>query len=172
MGIRQSINENPAITAGVTGAIIVLALVFIIVNALPHRPHASGPGKMFYTDDDGKTWFADDATKIPPFIDKDGKEAVLCNVYKCGQTGEPFVGYMLKYTPDGQKRMQDAMNQPNGHMMDVPPNVFPDTMVKKPGADQNWVTRVDDPATYNKDTSPTCPDGGTNLFPVNPNPTP
>jgi hypothetical protein len=165
VGIRQTINENPAITAAATGAIIVLALIFIIVEALPHHPKAGPPGKLFFSDDDGKTWFADEATKIPPYTDSNGKEAVLANVYKCGQTGTPFVGYLLKYSPEGQQRMQQALSQPAGRMMNIPPTAFGDTMVKKPG-DANWVSRAQDESAFRKATTPVCPDGGTDVYPV------
>jgi hypothetical protein len=168
VGIRQTINENPAITAAATGAIIVLALIFIIVEALPHHPKAGPPGKLYFSDDDGKSWFPDDATKIPPYTDSNGKEAVQAYVYKCGQSGEPFVGYLLKYSPDGQQRMQQALSQPNGRMMDIPPTAFSDTLVKKPG-DADWVSRAQDDAAFRKASTPVCPDGGTEIFPVTPN---
>jgi hypothetical protein len=167
VGIRQTLNENPAITAVATGVIIVAALIFIIVEALPHHPHPGPPAKQFYSDDDGQTWFPDSGTKIPPFTDANGKEAVLVYVYKCGQSGKEFVGYMLKYTPDGLKRMQDAQNQPGGRMMDAPPSAFTDTEVKKPG-DPNWITRADDPMAFTRVMMPKCPDGGAEIFPVNP----
>jgi hypothetical protein len=170
VGIRQTINENPAITAAATGAIILAAIIFIIVEALPHHPKAGPPGKLFYTDDDGKTWFPDDAMKVPPYTDTNGKDAVLAYVYKCGENGQSFVGYMLKYTPDGVQRMQKQMSAPNTRMMDIPPVAFSDTMVKKPGdPDSAWVTRVQDPVAYQKATTPTCPDGGTQIYPVNAN---
>jgi hypothetical protein len=171
VGIRQTLNENPAITAGATGAIIVLAIIFIIVEMHGPRRTVGAPGKLFFTDDDGKTWFTDTATKIPPYTDDKGKEAVLCYVYKCGQNGQEFVGYMLKYTPEGQDRMQKALGPPNGPMMDIPPTAFTDTVVKKPG-DPDWVNRTQGGDTYNNVMKITCPDGGTDIYPVNPNPEP
>ena len=40
MGIRQTLNENPTITTGVTAGVIVLALIFIVWQAIGGRPRA------------------------------------------------------------------------------------------------------------------------------------
>lgn len=84
MGIRQTLNENPVVTAAATGGIILLALIFILYQAFGGRG-GSGyrpGGKSFFSDDDGATWFADESSKIPPF-DHDGKTAYRVVVYKC-----------------------------------------------------------------------------------------
>jgi hypothetical protein len=140
-------------------------------TTVPDSQSTQPAAKLFFTDDDGKTWFADDATKFPPFADANGKQAVQAYVFKCGEHGKAFVGYMLKYTPEGQKRMKDAMNQPNGQILDIPPTAFGDSLVKKPG-DADWVSRTSDVEAYQKATTPVCPDGGTDIYPVNPNPEP
>ena len=133
----------------------------------PHRPKPAPVGKMFFTDDDGKTWFVDDATKIPPYTDANGKEAVLVYVYKCGKTGKPFAGYMLKYTPEGQETHGASDEESQRPLDGRATECIPQTLVKKPG-DANWVSRTDDPQAFSKATTPACPDG-MDLYPVIPN---
>ena len=59
--------------------------------------------QVFFTDDDGKTWFPDDAKRVPPF-DRNGKPAVRAHVYKCG--GKTFVNHMERYTPEAKKKVE------------------------------------------------------------------
>ena len=62
MGIRQTVNENPAISASVTGAVILLAIIFSIWQLFfSHKSSPHGNLKAFYSDDDGTTFFADEA---------------------------------------------------------------------------------------------------------------
>ena len=85
MGIRETLNKNPSITTGVTIGIIVVALVAIIYQAMGNRPNLTPP-RLYYTTDDGKNWFDEEASKIPPF-DHKGAQAVRVYVFKCGPDG-------------------------------------------------------------------------------------
>lgn len=172
MGIRESINQNPAITTGVTAGIIVLALAFIIWQAFGHSHLRNmGPGKAFFSDDDGKTWFTEDASKIPP-IDHDGKKAWRVQVFKCGESGQPFVSHLEGFSDEIKAKMEKAQtadpSRPNAPMEYM--NFENDMKVKKPG-DAKWVSMT--PKTmneYSKIMTPVCPDGKSdNLLPLNPN---
>src|SRR5439155_23406719 len=58
-----------------------------------HRAAPSGPiTRGCFSDDDGKTYFADDVYKAYPF-DHNGKQAYRAYVYRAG-SGTPFVGYL------------------------------------------------------------------------------
>ena len=63
----------------------------------------SNVGKVFYSDDDGVTWFLDDAFKGSPF-DHKGKEADRAFVYRCGSKGRPFVAFLGQYSDDQRAR--------------------------------------------------------------------
>src|SRR5687768_16389120 len=119
MGLRETLNENPRITTGLTVALIVVVLAWLL---WPSGGGTGGGGaggtgggggttQLFYSTDDGKTWFPDDAAKIPPFK-KDGKDAVRAVVYKCD--GKTFVNHLERYTPEAQKQMAAASNKSGG----------------------------------------------------------
>ena len=54
------------------------------------------PAQAYYTTDDGKTWFAADASNKAPF-QHDGKQALRAHVFQCADK-PPFVGYLSKYS--------------------------------------------------------------------------
>jgi hypothetical protein len=171
VGIRETLNENPKVTTGVTAAIVLIALVFIIYQLLPGRG-VRIPTEAYYTVDDGATYFADDIQKIAPF-DHDGKPAVRAYVFKCGD-GKPFVAYLERYTPEAKKKAEQIRDQMKNADPNTPPPgpqyeeiMMTGVEVKKPGGKQ-WVRQMD----YQRSqavTSVTCPDGKTeNLEPVLP----
>lgn len=160
MGIRQTLNENPVITAGATGAIIVIALIFILFQLFGHR-HSPGShisGKSFFSDDDGKTWFLDDASKLPP-IDHEGKVAYRAAVFKCAD-GTEFVGRLEKFSDEAKAQMEETIRKnPNA----APVLQYTASMgaleVKLPG-DPNWTKLIgSSPEVLKRMMQPTCKDG-------------
>jgi hypothetical protein len=171
VGIRETLNENRSVTVGATIGIIVLTIIWVIWYSVGGNSAAAAGGKAFYTDDDGQTYFADDATKIAPF-DHGGKPANLAFVWRCGDSGKPFVAYMLRYTDDGKKLRENAMKNKNvdpaaiemtQNQMEV--KVGPN-QPKKP---QGWF-KMSDTAHAGPIQQVTCPDGSSNnLQAVDPN---
>ncbi len=104
MGVREALNKNGAAKV-VIGALLVLGALWWLMSST--NVAGQGKPKAFYTTDDGATWFADDADKLPPF-DHDGKKAVMCFVYKAGERGTPFVSHLQRFTPEGIKQIEDA----------------------------------------------------------------
>lgn len=107
MGIRETLNENPRLTTGITIAIIVVVFGFIAWQwrgASSQGAGAANSGHMYYfSDDDGKSYFPDDAAKIPPF-NHNGKEAVRARVMRCD--GKTFVNHLERFTPDAKKKLE------------------------------------------------------------------
>ena len=137
MGIRESLNKNQTITTIATIALIVIAGIWIVKGMLPDRgPHIAI--KSYYTDDDGKTWFEDDASKLVPF-DKDGKEVVRAHIFKCGESGEKFIGYLEKLDPKVKQKLEEYMAAHKGRVL---PNQDEaeetGRLIKRPG-DKNWL---------------------------------
>lgn len=156
MGIRQTMNENPALSIGVTAGAILVAIIIIIWELVGGKSPTSTAAinQSFFTDDDGKTFFADDANKIPPFM-HNGKPAYKVLVFKC-KDGKPFVAHMERYTEEGKKRLEDTkqtrgrLAQGMGAFMEV----------KKPGQ-PTWVRMTgDNPRAWSEIMRVTCPDGG------------
>lgn len=105
MNVRQTLAENPKI--GVISSVAFLAIgALAIFFAMPAHSQPTGNAHTaFYSVDDGKTWFADDLQKIPPF-DKGGKPAVRAYVYR-GANGTEFVHHLERYTPEAHAVMEE-----------------------------------------------------------------
>lgn len=109
MGIRQTLNENPAITTALTAGIIILAIVVILWQAFGKSgPSAQVPTKAFFSDDDGQTWFLDSADKIPPF-DHDGKLAYRVQLFRCGEGTKPFVGHLEGFDEADKQKIEESV---------------------------------------------------------------
>jgi hypothetical protein len=155
VGIRETINKNPAQTTAITAGIVLLAIIFIFWQACGGG--GSGVvGKSYYTVDDGKTFFVDASNKIPPFM-KDGKQAVRAHVFTCDGGKTKFVGYLESYSPQDKQMMENAMSGK------APPAAYAgytgQAMVKKPGMPQ-WIPLM--PGTtqmYAATVQVTCPNG-------------
>jgi hypothetical protein len=124
LGIRETINRHSAVS---TTVVICMVVVGIVTIALELKgDNGKPPTKNYFTNDDGKTWFVDSASKLPPF-DHDGLPAVRCYVFK-GKDGE-FAGLLEKYS-DGDR----------DHLATIPEEKRPfnvPVLVKKPG-DKEW----------------------------------
>jgi hypothetical protein len=96
----------PSGVAAATGiAALLLAVLFTTAGGCDGtRSAARKPPRQFYSNDDGATWFAADASNVPPF-DHDGKVAYRARVFKCG-TGAPFVSHLERYAPEAKKKLE------------------------------------------------------------------
>ena len=109
MGLRQTMNENPVVTTVLTVAIMAAAISFIVWRSLNRNNSTSKlPTTAYFSDDDGKTWFIDDAKKVPPF-DHNGKSAYIAVLFKCSD-GKPFVQRLEGYEPEAKKKIQAAID--------------------------------------------------------------
>jgi hypothetical protein len=161
--------ERPKRTGGVlppvATVVLLLAVVIAIWYAVPKRQLPAG-SLRFYTDDDGSTWFADDAKKVPPF-QHNGKQAVLARVYQTSD-GKQFVAYLEKYSDETRARLDQQSPAPRGHAgMAVLRNNAKSSgvLVKKPH-EGSWIPE-EDPAAKQVKTF-TSPDGGRDYGPATP----
>jgi hypothetical protein len=157
LGIRETLNKNPAITTGVTAGIVVIAIAVIIWQLWGgSNPVSSASGaQQYYSDDDGATYFADAATKIPPF-DHNGKQAVRALVFQCGE-GKPFVGMLQRYTKDAKAKMEKAQSGKPGDMLMEDIEITGLEIKKPKTGDAGWVKQTDPKA--GAISRVTCPDG-------------
>ncbi len=134
MSVRETINRNPIIFIA---AVIAAAVIAIAVSISQLRSHRQlGPASVFFTVDDGKTWFADNSKLVAP-VDHNGKEAVQCYVFSCGK--KEFAGYLLKYSPKGKDELE-RMHAAGITAMGLSPS---EVLIKKPG-DKDWVDQAND----------------------------
>jgi hypothetical protein len=129
--------------------------------ASQRAPSPTSSAKEFFSDDDGKTWFVEDAAKLPP-IDHNGKPAYRAKVFKCAG-GKPFVGYLERYDPRDKQRFEEAAHaaESSGGSLMPGVTVAGSPEIKKPG-DPEWVRLT--PETnekYSRIMQPRCPGGST-----------
>jgi len=135
MGLRERINGNK------TAAI---ATILVLVGGAAGTTFWMNSGGIpaplttsYYSDDDGKSYFADETSEITPF-DHNGKQAVRATVFRYGG-GKPFVGYLARLNDSGRKRMEELRAGPptqatEGAMAAI---AAKDTEFKRPG-DDKW----------------------------------
>lgn len=156
MSVREALNRYPKMTAAVTIVAILLAAGSFVYMRLPEKP-PKVQTRMFFTADDGKTWFPDQATRLAPF-DRDGREAVEAHVYRCGD--REFVGYMERTEPEARKKLEELMkggvNAGNAPQIGVLRGTK--AQRKKPG-DADWVGVMEDNSAFNVMAKVTCENG-------------
>ena len=143
----------------------VLAIVglFLLLRGRGGEPNSASADipridKAWYSTDDGKTWFADDKRKLPPF-DHDGKLAVRCWVYSCdGGKGAPFAAYLERFEPSAKQRLETLHaskdSAPAGAAGEIEQLLSNGLEVKKPGAG-TWVPAASSAGLTIR--QPTCP---------------
>jgi hypothetical protein len=104
VGIRETLNENPGITTGLTAGIIVIALGIIIWETVATNSIPTTATEAFFSDDDGATFFVDSNSHIAPF-DHDGKQAVRAQVFTCDNNKTKFIGYLERYSAEYRTKL-------------------------------------------------------------------
>ena len=144
MGIRETLNQNPRLTTGLTIGIIVVVVGLLAWQIWGGSAGSASDGaptsKRWFSEDDGKSWFLDDFRKVGP-IQHNGKEAVEAVVYKCD--GKTFVNHLIRYTPEGKKRMEAILSGAAKADASSANNVEAEQEIKSPGQ-KDWV-KANDP---------------------------
>lgn len=160
MGIREKLNENPAIATGATIGIIVIAIGFIVWQLLPTKLDI--PTEAYYTTDDSSkeaalaALFSDDIDKIVPF-EKDGKQAYRAQVFSCDKGKTKFIGWLERYNPQAKAKIEQQMASKEPDNMALDDARMTGLEVKRPG-DKAWIKYADQ-GRYQKVMEVTCPDG-------------
>lgn len=107
----------------------------------PSGPPATQPATRpaalaFFTTDNGRTFFAADATLVPPF-QHEGRSAYRCKIFRCPK-GKPFVNHLEGYAPDVKKQMEQEIAAGRGNPMAVIIRYNAHVQVRRPDGDR-WV---------------------------------
>src|SRR5262245_55047824 len=134
MGIRETLAEKRRLTTVLAAGLIALAVLLAGWYVLRGEDslHRGAGEKNFFSDDDGKTVFVDNASQLPPFMHK-GKVANGCMVFSNDGGKAKIVGWLYRYTDEGKRRfeMQKASKGIPG------PSPLECIEVKKPGAPED-----------------------------------
>jgi hypothetical protein len=155
--LRELSRKNPRVTGGI-GACLVALCVAAAWATIRGRSAAAPTmaSRLYFSDDDGKTFFTDDSARIAPF-DHNGRTAYQAAVFRCGG-GPPFVGYLLCYGPATKAELEAL---PEADRRTAKPAVLAlrvnRSLVRKPGT-QTWLHK-DGEAPIGKVVNPPCPDG-------------
>ena len=143
--IRETLARSPKVAVLVIG---ILAVVAVAISVGKVR-HSSGPrpvseGRVYYTVDDGKTWFADSITQPSPFK-KDGKVAYRVYVWKVAD-GTTFVSHLQRSSSGADSGESAAMGgtaavRESGRPA-PPSSSMGGVEVKRPGTGEKGWTRI------------------------------
>jgi len=145
MSIRESLSSNKSVGMGVACAIIIVSVGTIAYQVVGMRNPARSELRVYYSVDDGTTFFVDGEERLPPFS-YSGGTAVRAHVFE-GSNG-PFVGYLERFNSESRRiitKVNDAVktakpgDKPPPELALVSNAQRNGREVKKPGAGQ-WVS--------------------------------
>src|SRR5688572_20392754 len=105
MGFRKSLNQRPMLTGVIGVGMLVIAGAVLVVWASNRVTPGGRVAQAYYTNDEGKTFFAESSERVYPF-DRGGKPVYRAYVYQCGD-GQPFVSYIARYTDAAAARLTE-----------------------------------------------------------------
>ena len=126
MGIRDIIEKQKRWFVPIVAAGIVVSFYSIWQSARSGEL-SEVVSRVYFSDDDGKTYFVEDIAKDYSF-DHDGKPAYRAFVYKCASSS-PFVGFLGRRTEGPKRPSPDARYATDSHSAPLE--------IKKPG-DSKW----------------------------------
>jgi hypothetical protein len=139
------------------GAVV---MVFLALMTGCDGGEAPAGNRAFFTVDDGRTWFADDAGKLAPF-DHQGKTAYQVFVWTSDGGKTRFASHLQRYAPDARRKVEaarapGAVPDRGMHQAGV---ISAGLEVKSPGTgDGGWVKLQT--AKGAAIAQPKCPPGG------------
>jgi hypothetical protein len=148
MDVRTTLNEKKQLSTVAAVGFVLLGAIVLAYQFWPQKK--ANLGQTYFTDDDGKTWFADSSYRVAPF-DHNGKTAVIAEIYNYDSGSKTFCAYLAKYTPEAKKRLEAALadaqakGQPPSSVTLYHDHGFIQSgmMVKLPGSNNSWLPYSD-----------------------------
>ena len=138
MGLRESINQNPAVTTGATIGVILITLGVIIWNTFfadgSVPPVNVADLKAFYSSDDGASFV------VGPFGKRYAEDVVVANVFTCDGGKTKFIAYLERYSAEARKVLKDRQSAPASGPDGSEVIIEAGTQVKPPKSGK-WVGR-------------------------------
>jgi hypothetical protein len=138
MGIREQINEKPAVATGITAGVLFLSLLFMLYQL---GFFSSGPSvaEVWYWEG-GDEYRVGELTEM---YEDDSASLIRAHRYVFEEGGEPFVLYLSRVARDG------SSEEYGGY----------DFLEVRTSADPTWIP-MDSEAGYQITTPPVGPNGG------------
>lgn len=157
MGVREMIQEHPKVLVAGVIVLTAAAIVGTFTSAKKSELNVEVRGGAWFSTDDGKTWFADDEKKLPPF-DHNGKQAYRAYIYTCDGGKTKFVAFLSRFTPSARQQFEELRKSKMPPELGVIDRLMTNGMeVKKPN-DAAWVTASHPSAVAIR--KPTCAESG------------
>jgi hypothetical protein len=133
MALREAMEKYRTTAIAVAAGMILITLLSVWHSLAPPKKMST---QSFFSTDDGKTFFADSSSRIPPF-DHDGKPAYGCYVFTNDGGKTKYVGWLFRYTDEGKRRLEQSRTHPGGV---VGSSIYECIEVKAPGTgDHGWL---------------------------------
>lgn len=170
MGLRELVERQKRFVIPIV-IIGILVCAFFAWRTSRTVPRTGVVERVYFSDDEGKTYFAEDIDKGYSFI-RDGKTAFRAFVYRCG-SGEPFVGALARNAGATASDQHDVPPPSTGIPEEAVPATGPvvtkpltptsgpsgqsnSIELKKPGTDQWFLSGSAEAQAL---ISSVCPDG-------------
>ena len=124
-------------------AVGVIAVAIFAVHSMRGDRHKINTWSRYYTCDDGKTLFEDDAPHVAPF-DHDGHEAVEAYLIPGRDPGPESVWYLAKWSDEG-KQIMEGSNASPGAGKPLPADA---RLVKRPGMRRGYPATIPKQPTF------------------------
>ena len=155
MGFKEAAMSRQGVVAAIVAVVVVVACGYLLSGGDGASDQRLAD-RAFYSDDDGKTWFEDSASQMPPF-EHAGKQAVRAYVFTNDRGKTKWVGYLERYTAQAKSAIMNSRSGQGEPEEIVRRRLGGGVEVKKPG-DAKWVP-ISDAIAAAAVTSPKAPSG-------------
>jgi hypothetical protein len=158
MSVRSQLSNHPRVVATIFSIVIALAVAFVIHSVIT----SPAPSKinMFFTQDDGQSFFGGEGSKIYE-LEFAPTPAYRVSVYTADGGSHKFVGYIVRHNHDlvlaaqkARAKYNDVAALPQGNgpkvieasiaAMNLENQAYSAVDVKRPGPSNPWVP-IDSP---------------------------
>ncbi len=135
MGLRDTINEKPAVAYAIFGVLVVLGILLLLWNFGVFGGPSTGSGEIFITSDKGQTYEPAERQALRA-KGADGQPVVQAHVFQF-PGDEPTVAYLERFNPQALEMMLRSQNADDARAgMQVNQMEAQSREVAAPGTDQ------------------------------------